>query len=273
MSGASDNALIGDGAARAQRSIDINCDLGESPERLSDGTDFAMLDRVTSANIACGGHAGDEHSMRQMIRAASERGVAVGAHPSFPDRARFGRVEMEVSDAEIERFVGEQVRAFAGIARDTGARVVHVKPHGALYHAAMAKEHVAAAIGRAVLSVDAGLIVVGIAGSPGEMALGLWRRMGLRVAPEAFADRVYEPSGLLRPRTLAGALITEPARAAEQAVEIAMGRGVETSGGRIAVPRTATICFHSDTPEAPAIARAVREAIESAGIKMKSLGE
>lgn len=243
--------------------IDLNCDLGEFPDR--SGTDAALLGIVTSANIACGGHAGDEHTMSETIRAALARGVAIGAHPSFPDKPRFGRVELDLTPAQIEREVSMQIRTLDQIAQSLGARITHVKPHGALYHAAMTKPPVAEAIARAAKTQPNRPVLIGLSGSP---ALDHWRKAGFRVAAEAFADRRYEPDGSLRSRSLPDSLIDDPATAARQALGIAQGRAVTTSTGAV-IPVTAqTICIHSDTPNAFAIARAVRAALEGAGIRV-----
>ncbi len=245
--------------------IDLNCDLGEDPARRAD--DARLLDIVTSANIACGGHAGDESSMRETVRLAADRGVAVGAHPGYPDSARFGRVELAMTDAEIEDFVGAQVGRLAAIAAEFGVRVVHVKPHGALYHAAMNSEGVARSVATGSAPVAPGAHLVGLAGA---RAIVRWRAMGLPTLREAFADRRYEPDGSLRSRSLDRALITEPDEAAAQAVAIATGAGVTAADGTRLEIDAQTICVHSDTPDAIAIARAVRAALEGAGVRVAS---
>ncbi len=197
--------------------IDINADLGESEESLAKGIDLELMRYITSANVACGGHAGNEQTMQQTLAAARQLGVAAGAHPGYPDRANFGRVESALSPAEIEASVHDQIVSLAKVAESLDMRLVHVKPHGALYHAAGKNREVALAIGRAVKAIDLRFIMVGQAGSP---ALEAWHSMGLRCAAEAFADRAYEPDGTLRKRTLPGALLDEPARAARQALDI-----------------------------------------------------
>lgn len=249
-------------------SIDLNCDLGEDPQRIRDGTDLALLELVSSANIACGGHAGDEFTMTETVRGAIERGVAVGAHPGYSDRAGFGRLELGLTPDQIEDTVLEQIRTLDGVARSLGTRLIHVKPHGALYHAAMTKPAVAQAIARAVGRVDAGLILVGMAGAP---ALEVWQRLGFQTLPEAFADRRYEPDGSLRARALSGALIDDPGAAAEQALRIASGQGVVASDGTVIPLAAGTICVHSDTPGATAVAVAVRDRLKRAGIKVAPL--
>lgn len=246
--------------------IDLNCDLGESDEPARIAADEALLGIVTSANIACTGHAGSDESMARTIRAAMARGVAIGAHPSYRDRANIGRLELDMSAAEIERSVAEQIGALANVARLLGATIVHVKPHGALYHAAMNKPSVAEAIARATRSIDSSLALIGMAGSP---ALVQWRASGFAVVAEAFADRRYEPDGSLTSRTKPGALIEAGRDAAEQAVSVAVGRGVIASYGRRIPIHAETICIHSDTPGAPALAAEVRAALERAGMAVR----
>lgn len=248
--------------------IDLNADMGESAEALANGTDRELMQFITSANVACGGHAGDGETMRKTVGLAKERNVAVGAHPSYADRANFGRVELAIEPEEVEESVRGQILALVRVTEAAGVPLKHVKPHGALYHAANRSREVALAIGRAVMSVDPGLVIVGQAGAN---ALQDWRSLGLRVAGEAFADRVYEKDGSLRSRKLAGALIEEPQQAARQAVGIA-ARHVVALGGGAEVPVVAeTICIHSDTPGAVAIARAVRHALEAAGVRVQRL--
>jgi UPF0271 protein len=193
-------------------------------------------------------------------------GIAVGAHPGYPDRANFGRVEMQLSPVDIESSVRDQITALDQIAKALGVRTVHVKPHGALYHAANHRVDVARALGRAVLARGPQLIVVGQAGSP---ALQTWRDMGLRCIGEAFADRAYEPDGNLRKRTLTGALLDSPERAAQQALDIVLRHKV--MAGTTEIPITAgTLCIHSDTPNSLAIAREVSHRLRAAGVTIAS---
>lgn len=228
-------------------SIDLNSDLGESNEPAQRAVDLALLDLVSSANIACGGHAGDETTMSAIVEAALDRGVELGAHPSYPDRANFGRTAMEMHPASVEALVGSQIDALHTVICSFGGRLAHVKAHGALYHRAMTDEATAGAIGRAAARIDTRLIMVAM---PGSVALRVWREMSFAVAVEAFADRAYEADGTLRARTLPGALITDPAAAAAQAV--ALARSQTPAAG----PHT--LCIHSDTPHAVTIAAAVR---------------
>jgi UPF0271 protein len=227
--------------------VDLNCDMGELEDA---GHEAALMEYVTSANIACGAHAGDEAIMEQTARLAIERGVRIGAHPGYPDRANFGRLEMPMAPAEIESAVLEQIARLEAIVTRLGGAIVHVKPHGALYNVAVRNREVAEAIGRAVAKWNPQARLFGLAGSP---MLEVWRGMGLPVAAEAFADRRYEPDGSLRNRKLPGALITDPAAAARQAVELARGAGADT------------ICVHGDTPGAVGILKACRAALADAG--------
>ena len=247
------------------RTIDLNCDLGENPDRVRDGTDAALLDIVTSANIACGGHAGDPFTMSHTVRAAMARGVAIGAHPSYPDPERFGRVEMVMPLPDLKESLVRQIAALQQIVTSLGATLRHVKPHGALYHAAMTRMDVAATVADAVRQVDPSLVLVGLSGAPG---LARWNGLGFRVFAEAFADRRYEPDGSLRSRSLPGSLISDPVQAAAQATHIALHRPIETSGGWPLVVSADTICVHSDTPDAVNIARGVRTGLTSAGLNV-----
>jgi UPF0271 protein len=254
--------------AAANPPIDLNSDMGESNEPAQIALDESLLAIVTSVNIACGGHAGDDDSMARTIRAAIARNVAIGAHPGFPDRENFGRTDMDIPAADIERTVTDQVRALDRVARQHGARLSHVKPHGALYHAAMTRPAVADAIANAVAAIDEHLTLVGLAGAPG---LARWQLLGRPVAAEAFADRRYEPDGSLRARTKVDALITDLEDAAAQAVDIATGDGITSATGTLVPIRAQTICIHSDTPGALAVARSVHRALLDANIRIAPL--
>ncbi|MFZ0312293.1 MAG: 5-oxoprolinase subunit PxpA [Candidatus Korobacteraceae bacterium] len=247
--------------------IDINADLGEFEESLANGADLELMGCITSANIACGGHAGNEDTMRQTLSAARRLGVAVGAHPGYPDRANFGRLESSLSPLEIEVAVRQQIRTLAKIADSLDMQLGHVKAHGALYHAANTNREIALAIGRAAKAIDPLLVMVGQAGSPG---LEVWRSMGLRIAAEAFADRTYEPDGSLRQRTLSGALLADPERAAQQAVDIAVRHRALASDDSELTLEATTICIHSDTPGSVAIARAVHQRLKAAGVILRA---
>ena len=223
--------------------IDLNCDMGELEDAQHEA---ALMEFITSANIACGGHAGDEATMERTTRLALERGIRIGAHPGYPDRANFGRIEMPMSAAAIEATVREQIERLDAVVRRLGGEIVHVKPHGALYNVAVRNETVARAIAAGIAQWNPKTTVFGLAGSP---MLDWWRQMGFTVAAEGFADRRYEPDGTLRSRKFPDALITDPQAAAAQAVRLAR-EGVAQ-----------TICVHGDTPGAVEILKACRKAL------------
>ena len=248
--------------------IDLNSDTGERPGALLDGSEEELMRWITSANIACGGHAGDDKTMEQTVRLALRYGVGVGAHPGFPDRVNFGRFELSLTPEEIRVLVYEQVRALALIANRLKANLVHVKPHGALYNMAVKNTSVAAAIAYGVARWSQDLILVGLANSP---MLEVWTNEGFQVAGEAFADRAYESDGSLRPRKFSDALITDPKKAAERALRIAE-HGTVTSFDGIEIPvKAKTLCIHSDTPNSPQMARTVRSELEQVGVCVKPL--
>ena len=253
---------------RADSRIDLNCDMGELPEAIADGTQEALMRSITSVNIACGGHAGDEQSMKTTIEQALRWKLAIGAHPGYPDRANFGRLEVAMPPNEVAATVFEQVRALAEIAAACGAKPVHVKPHGALYNQAVKSRELAEAIAKGVARWSRDVVLVGLAGSP---MLEVFREAGFAVAAEAFADRRYEPDGTLRSRKFEDALIRDPAEAARQALLIAE-RGVVTArdGTEVAVDAQ-TICIHGDTPGAPQIATAVARILREAGVTLCAL--
>jgi UPF0271 protein len=236
-----------------EKTIDLNCDIGESFGAWSMGDDAALLDVVSSANVACGFHAGDPTIIDATVRAAAQRGVAIGAHPSYPDLAGFGRRSMNLSSEDIESGVLYQIAALAGIARANGAALHHVKPHGALYNDAARNAPLAEAIARAIARFDASLLLVGL---PDSALLAAGKAAGLRTAGEGFCDRAYEPDGSLRSRLRDGAVFTDPAQAAHQAVLLARSERVKT------------LCIHGDTPGAPRIALAVCAALRDAGFTL-----
>jgi UPF0271 protein len=255
--------------------IDLNSDVGEIPALIDDGTDERLLKQVTSANIACGGHAGDDATMSATVRTALRHGCAVGAHPGYDDRAHFGRRRLDLPGDRVAALVRDQVLRLRAIAGTQGIALVHVKPHGALYNAAVDDAALSEAIARGVsdafapgASADARPVLVGLAGSP---CLEVYRRAGFRTAGEAFADRRYEPDGRLRSRSLAGALLEDPDEAAAQAVAIARDGRVTASDGSSLAVSAETLCLHGDTPGAVRIAAAVRAALAAAGIVVAPL--
>lgn len=250
--------------------IDVNCDMGESFGVYDIGADEeALLQVVSSANVACGFHAGDPRIIDRTISLAVRHHVAVGAHPSHHDLRGFGRREVKASPEEVEADVVYQVGAVQAFARAHGAPLVHVKPHGALYNQAVDDEALARAIARGVRRVSPELIFVGLATSKAMRAAA--EAEGLRYAGEAFADRVYNPDGTLQSRRIAGSVITDPVKAAKQAVEIATARRVTAHDGRVVSLEAETLCLHGDNPQALENARAVRRALEDKGIEIKGL--
>jgi len=245
--------------------IDLNCDMGELPEAIADGTQEALMGSITSVNIACGGHAGDEQTMKTTIEQALRWKVAIGAHPGYPDRHNFGRLELKLPANEIASSVFAQVRALAEVAERSGARLVHVKPHGALYNQAVRNRELAEAIAEGVARWSRDVVLVGLAGSP---MLDVFRKAGFAVAAEAFADRRYEPDGTLRSRKFEDALIRNPEEAAWQALGIAeRAVAIASDGSEVAVDAQ-TICIHGDTPGAVEIAVTVARTLREAGVTL-----
>ena len=250
-------------------SIDLNCDMGESFGAWTMGQDAEVLAHVSSANIACGFHAGDPVTMRRTVAAAVAHRVAIGAHPSLPDLAGFGRREMRVSADETYAMTLYQIGALAAITRAAGARLHHVKPHGALYNMAAKDRALADAIASAVRDFDAALILVGLAGSELPRA---GQAAGLAVAHEAFADRRYEADSSLMARGKPGAVIEDVESAVAQAISIAT-RGEATSPAGTLRLRADTICVHGDRPDAAIFARRLRHALEAAGVTVSAIGK
>jgi 5-oxoprolinase (ATP-hydrolysing) subunit A len=247
--------------------VDLNADLGESFGRWQLGDDGAMLDVVSSANVACGFHAGDPTVLLTVCRAAATAGVAVGAQVGYRDLAGFGRRFIDVAPADLTADVVYQIGALDALARAAATRVSYVKPHGALYNAVVAHEGQAAAVVEAVLLVDPTLPLVGL---PGSLSLRLAEAAGLRTVGEAFADRAYQPDGSLLPRTEPGAVLHDPESVAARAVRMVLdGHVPAVDGSRVQV-RPDSICVHGDSPGAVSMAAAVRAALESAGVQVAS---
>jgi len=249
--------------------IDLNADVGESFGRYVLGQDTALMPLITSANVACGFHAGDAHVMRKTVQLALAHGVAIGAHPGFPDLAGFGRRAIPLTPAEVEDVVVYQVGALAGMVRACGGAIRHVKPHGALYNLAADDVAIAEAIARATAAIDSGLILLGLAGSASIEAA---RNAGLATASEAFADRTYESNGRLSPRDRVDAVIHDAGQVADRAVFMVTHRAVPTRDGGSRPLDVDTICIHGDTPGAAALALAVREALTRAGVRIAAPG-
>ncbi|MCA0203981.1 LamB/YcsF family protein [Pararhodobacter sp.] len=247
--------------------IDLNSDLGESFGPWSMGDDSAMLDLVTSANIACGGHASDPETMFTTLRTAAEKGVVIGAHPGYADREGFGRRVIPMAPAELGRMVAAQVGALAGVAALAGARVRYVKPHGALSNHASDDRAAADAIVAAVKALPGDLAFLAISGTELELAA---RAAGLPVFAEIFADRGYLPNGRLVPRSQPGAMIHDPAEAAERLLRFLDTGLMPVVGGDPIPLDAASICVHGDSPGAVAMAREVRARLGAAGVSVAS---
>jgi 5-oxoprolinase (ATP-hydrolysing) subunit A len=250
--------------------IDLNCDMGESYGRWKLGADEEIMPFITSASVACGFHGGDPHVMRETVARALEHQVAIGSHPSLPDLMGFGRRAMDVSSAELKDYVCYQTGALREFARAAGAGLQHVKAHGVLYSMLERDEALARAMAEAVRESGEALIMMALASGRCD---AIARCMGVRVASEGFADRAYSEDGTLVSRRQPGSLIEDPRQAAEQAVRIATEGRVRTIDGRMIDLAAQTICCHGDTPGAVAIVRAVREALEKAGCRVRALRE
>jgi UPF0271 protein len=249
--------------------IDLNCDMGELPEAIADGTQEALMPSFTSINVACGGHAGDAQTMEATIKQALRWNLAIGAHPGYPDRANFGRLELNhLSMEAIADSIYQQVRTLAQIAGHCGVRLAHVKPHGALYNQAVHNRQLAQAIADGVIRWRRDVVLVGLAGSP---MLDVFRGAGFPVAAEAFADRRYEADGTLRSRKHDDALIRDPVEASRQALAIAQQGSITANDGTRVAITAQTICIHGDTPGAPEIAAAVAKALREAGVTLSAI--
>jgi 5-oxoprolinase (ATP-hydrolysing) subunit A len=248
--------------------VDLNADVGESLGPWPMGDDTALIPLVTSVNVACGAHAGDPLTIERTVRLAASHGVAVGAHPGYPDLVGFGRRDLDMAAEELEASIFYQVGAVAAFAVDAGVPLRHVKPHGALYNKAARDRALADVVARAIGRAPGSLVLVGLAGSE---LIAAGRAAGLPTAEEAFADRAYEADGSLRSRRLAGAVHEDPDVVAAQAVSIAReGRVTAHDGSSVSV-RADTICIHGDSPGATAFARAVRTALVGAGVTVAAL--
>jgi len=249
--------------------IDLNADVGESFGAYRIGADAGLMKVITSANVAAGFHAGDPSVLRATVKLAKAHGVAVGAHPGFPDLAGFGRRDMHVSPREAEDLVLYQVAAVAGVVAAEGVRLQHVKPHGALFNMAAADPALAAAIARAVAAFDRSLILFG---PPDSALIQEGRAAGLRVAREGFADRAYEPGGRLLSRSVSGAVIDDVDAVVRRARQMAVERSVTAIDGSTLSLDVETICLHGDTPGSDGLAARLRAGLEAAGVIVQAIG-
>ncbi|MEC7820880.1 MAG: 5-oxoprolinase subunit PxpA [Candidatus Neomarinimicrobiota bacterium] len=239
--------------------MDINSDMGELNHLLADGTYEKLMSHVTSINLACGGHAGDEEMMAAMVVMAKDKGIKIGAHPSYPDKENFGREEMEDIDPnELLDSIRDQIEKLVDISSEHEMELTHVKPHGALYNLAVNNEEISQTIAEAIIDVDSSYKAVGLAGSK---MLTVFDALGLDTISEGYVDRVYEADGTLRSRKFEDALITDPQRAAEQMKEMLNGNIIAVDGSSIPINIT-SVCVHSDTPNAVDIAQAVKAQIQ-----------
>jgi 5-oxoprolinase (ATP-hydrolysing) subunit A len=249
--------------------IDLNSDMGESFGAYSIGADEEILKWVTSANVACGWHGGDPQVMRQTVARAKALGVAVGAHPSYPDLLGFGRRVMQITRAEARDYMLYQIGALRAFVEAAGLRLQHVKPHGAIYNVAAKDRELSLGIAEGVKDAGGDLILMGL---PDSEMLKAAKELGIRAACEAFGDRAYNDDGSLVSRKIAGSLITDPDRVAERVIGLAKGAVTAITGKAIHL-HADTICLHGDTPGAATIAKAVRERLDAAGVHVRPLGE
>lgn len=250
-----------------RKAIDLNCDMGESFGAWRMGDDQAVLAHVSSANVACGFHAGDPGTIRHTVQAAVARGVAVGAHPSLPDLAGFGRREMRILPEEVYELVLYQTGALAAFARAAGTTLHHVKPHGALYNMAARDRALAAAIANAVRDFDRNLILYGLAGSE---LIRAGEDAGIAVANEVFADRTYQPDGSLTPRSRPDALIHDVEASLVQVQRMVHERQVQAVDGSLVAIEPDTLCIHGDAPNAATFAARIRAELDAAGVAVRA---
>jgi 5-oxoprolinase (ATP-hydrolysing) subunit A len=249
--------------------IDLNCDMGESFGAWHMGNDSEVMPSITSANVACGFHAGDPEVMRRTIRLAKQHRVAVGAHPGLPDLVGFGRRDMKVSPRELEDMMLYQVGALAAIAAAEGVRLQHVKAHGALYNMTSHEPELAEAIARAVAAFDKDLILLGL---PDSALIRAGEKAGLPTASEAFADRAYEPDGTLASRRKPGSVIHDPEAVVARAIRMVREGGVVAVDGSWVPLKIDTICTHGDTPGAHDLVHRLRTALAAEGISVQAMG-
>jgi UPF0271 protein len=243
--------------------IDLNCDMGEGI-----GNDDAIMPFISSANIACGYHAGDEDSMRKTVESAIKHNVAIGAHPSFFDKKNFGRTEMNLPADEIYDLVLLQLRTIDKIINDKEGKLHHVKPHGALYNMSAKNSRIAQAIAQAVKDFNEDLILFGLSGS---ISISVANELGLKVASEVFADRTYQDDGSLTPRSQLGALVEDEEKLLNQLLQMIKAKTVTTITGKTLPIVVDTVCIHGDGEHAVQFAKTINEKLKSTGIEIKSL--
>jgi len=250
-------------------SVDLNCDMGESFGAWRMGNDAELMDYVSSVNIACGFHAGDATTMRRTVETAVNKGVAIGAHPGYPDLQGFGRRDMSLSNEEASDIVLYQISALKGICEAAGVQLNHVKPHGALYNRAAKDAGLAKTIASAVKMLDPDLVLYGLSGS---FLISEAQKFGLKTASEVFADRRYSPDGTLVPRTCANALIDDVNAACEQVLQMVRSQTVTSADGNSVVIKADTICIHGDGPHALDFAHTIKNVLLENKIEVRSIG-
>lgn len=254
-----------------KKTIDLNCDLGESFGVYKLGMDEEVMPYITSANIACGWHAGDPLVMNKTVKLAAQHGINCGAHPGYPDLLGFGRRAMKVGLDELKCYLIYQIGALSAFCRASGVKLTHVKPHGSLYLTAVESEETAMAVAEAIGSVDRELIFITLAGRKGQVMAEAGRRVGLPIAYEAFPDRAYTPEGTLAPRQMPGAVIKDPETVVKRAIQIATEGCIEAVNGERIELAAQTICVHGDNPEAVAIVRTIRRELEILNIDVRPM--
>lgn len=253
--------------------IDLNCDMGESFGAYKLGMDDAVIEFISSANIACAWHAGDPSVMNHTVAIAVDNGVGVGAHPGYPDLLGFGRRNMDCNMAELRNYVIYQIGALQAFCNAHGTKMQHVKPHGALYLTAVENEDVARVVAEAIVSVNSDLLYVALAGAKGELMTRIGQEVGLRVVYEAFPDRAYSPEGTLVSRRQPGAVIKEPQAVSERALRM-VKEGVVIAVDGSTIPLEAqTLCVHGDNPKAVDLVKSIRETLETDGVAVIPMGK
>jgi UPF0271 protein len=253
--------------------IDLNCDMGESFGAYKLGMDDAVIQFISSANIACAWHAGDPSVMNHTVAIAVDNGVGVGAHPGYPDLLGFGRRNMDCNMAELRNYVIYQIGALQAFCNAHGTKMQHVKPHGALYLTAVENEDVARVVAEAIVSVNSDLLYVALAGAKGELMTRIGQEVGLRVVYEAFPDRAYSPEGTLVSRRQPGAVIKEPQAVSERALRM-VKEGVVIAVDGSTIPLEAqTLCVHGDNPKAVDLVKSIRETLEADGVAVIPMGK
>jgi UPF0271 protein len=253
------------------KKIDLNCDMGESFGAYTIGMDASVIQHITSANIACGWHAGDPLVMDKTVRMAVENGVGIGAHPGYPDLMGFGRRRMTCSLEEIRAYLIYQIGALKGFCTARNTRLQHVKPHGALYNTTVKNDDMVRVIAEAIAAIDPALYYVALAGARAEKIGRICKQVGIRSVFEAFPDRAYTPQGELAPRHIPGAVIEDPAEAALRAVKMAEKGEVVATDGSVLKLNAQTLCVHGDTPTAVALVQQIHQALEHKGVAVKPM--